>query len=62
MGAYFTKVFENNIIHTLHLYSMGNQFFHILFEIYVTFYPTVDRNEYTYFIKLAFYFLFFPIN
>ena len=26
---------------------MGNQLFQILFEIYVLFYPTVDRNEYT---------------
>ena len=38
---------------------MGNQLFQILFEIYVTFYLTVDGNEYICFAKFEFCFLVF---
>ena len=58
MRALVIAVFENNGIYTL-IISVFNGELTVSnsFEIHVTFYPTADRNECTYFMKLELCFL-----
>ena len=60
MGILVFKVFEGNYTDTLIIYFFNGQplnCFKFFFEIYATFYPTIDRNECIYFVRFEFCFL-----
>ena len=65
MGALIIKVFQSNPIYALIISFFNGQpinCFKLFFEIYVTFYLTVDRNECIRFAKFEFCFLVFLKN